>query len=51
MKDKKQALKKAAKKEKKVTETCVCNMEWRGTHGDEWSDCICYTEESNSSAK
>jgi hypothetical protein len=26
-------------------ENCVCNMEWRGTHDDEWGDCVCYTEE------
>ncbi len=25
-------------------ETCVCNMEWRGSRGDEESDCICYPE-------
>lgn len=24
--------------------TCVCNMEWRGSRGNEESDCICYPE-------
>ncbi len=32
-------------KGKKVTYTCVCDNEWRGTHNNEWGDCVCYTEE------
>ncbi|MEN8258666.1 MAG: hypothetical protein ABFS09_12460 [Thermodesulfobacteriota bacterium] len=51
MKGKKEAVKKIDKKDKKVTYTCVCNMEWRGTHDNEWGDCVCYPEEGNKSEK
>lgn len=27
------------------TFTCVCDMEWRGLHDNEWSDCLCTPEE------
>ena len=38
-------------KSKKVTYTCVCNMEWRGTHDNEWGDCICYSDDEDKSDK
>ena len=48
MKTKKEAVKKTDKKDQKVTYTCVCNMEWRGPHGNEWDDCVCYPDETKS---
>lgn len=51
MKDKNKVVKKAhgkgKEKGKKVTYTCVCDMEWRGTHFDEWGDCVCYPDEQD----
>ncbi len=38
-------------KGKKVTYTCVCNMEWRGTHDGEWGDCVCYSDEQTEGDK
>ncbi|MBU0681266.1 MAG: hypothetical protein KKD73_07580 [Proteobacteria bacterium] len=35
----------------KGAENCVCNMEWRGTHENEWGDCVCYTEEQKETKK
>lgn len=32
---------------KKISGTCVCDMEWRGSpKGDEWEDCLCTEEET-----
>lgn len=31
-------------KDRKTTYTCVCSMEWRGMHDNEWGDCICYPD-------
>ncbi len=44
MKHQKEEVKKTEGKGKKETYTCVCNMEWRGTHDGEWGDCICCPE-------
>lgn len=44
MEHSKEEVEKAQNKGQKDTETCVCNMEWRGTHDDEWGDCLCSSD-------
>ncbi len=45
MKHTKEEMKNTADLGEKETQTCVCNMEWRGSHEDAWGDCVCYPDE------
>lgn len=50
MKSKKQGCTKQ-KKGANVSHTCVCNSEWRGTHENQWGDCVCYRDETVKAVK
>lgn len=51
MKHKKEEVKKTEGKGPKETSTCVCNMEWFGTHDNAWGDCTCTSDEEDKGKK